>query len=64
VVKIVLVTTPEEVPVEAYGQVTVVDSVTVVVYPPAVWVPDEIGVPVAAQTVVDSVMVTVVAGIV
>jgi hypothetical protein len=60
----VLVTTPDDVRVVAYGHVTVVDSVTVVVTPPALWVPDGIEDPVAAQTVVDSVMVTVVAGMV
>jgi hypothetical protein len=42
----------------------VVEVVTTVVTPPTVLVPDETEVEVAAQTVVDSVRVTVVAGIV
>jgi hypothetical protein len=64
VVKIVLVTTPELVETVAYGQVTVVACVTTVVTPPAVWLPAGILVEVAPHTVVDSVRVMVVAGMV
>jgi hypothetical protein len=61
----VLVTSPAEVVVVAYGQTTVVAVSTTVVTPPTVYVPlDGIAVEVAAQTVVSSVMVRVVAGMV
>jgi hypothetical protein len=65
VVKRVVVTTPPGVEVVvAYGHTTVVSVVTTVTTPPAVWVPEVRGVEVAAQTVVSSVTVMVVAGMV
>ena len=59
-----LVVTSELVSMAAYGQTTVVSFSTTVVTPPAVWVPTGTSVEVAPQTVVDSVRVTVVAGMV
>jgi hypothetical protein len=59
-----LVTTPEWVVVVATGQTTVVEARTTVVTPPTVWVPAGTDAEVAAQTVVVSVMVSVVAGMV
>lgn len=60
----VVTRTPAEVVSAAYGQTTVVEVSTTVVTPPAVFVPDVTAVEVAAQTVVSSVMVIVVAGMV
>lgn len=57
-----LVTTPLFVFSAAYGQVTVVAWVTTVVTPPRVWVPLGTSVVDAAQTVVVSWTMTVVAG--
>ncbi len=60
----VVVTTPDEVETVAYGQTTVVEVSTTVVTPPAVFVPDVAVVEVGAHTVVSSVIVIVVAGMV
>ena len=57
-----LVRTPEDVLTVAYGQTTVVEVSTTVVTPPTVCVPGGTEVEAAAQTVVDSVRVIVVAG--
>ncbi len=62
--RMVLVVTPPLVVTVAYGQTTVVEVSTMVVTPPTVWVPAGTLVDVAAQTVVDSVKVIVVAGMV
>lgn len=60
----VLVTTPELVLTVAYGQTTVVAVSTMVVTPPYVCCPAGTDVVAAPQTVVVSLMVTVVAGMV
>jgi len=60
----VLVVTPPLTVVVAYGQTTVVEVSTTVVTPPATLVPVVHFVEVGAQTVVSSVMVKVLAGMV